>query len=524
MPRDSKKHSKKIERSSSLYDEYQHIEKTLWEAADKLRSNMDAAEYKHVVLGLIFLKYVSDSFNRVYEKLQREKFADPEHIDEYRAVNVFWVPKDARWETLQKRAKEHEVIGQLIDQSMDAIERDNPKLRGVLPRNYARPELDKQRLGELIDLISGISFGKSREQGLDLLGRVYEYFIGMFADAEGKKGGQFYTPRCIVRLLVEMIEPFEGRVFDPCCGSGGMFIQSKEFVEAHQGRFDAISVYGQESNPTTWRLCKMNLAIRGIEGDVRRGDSFTNDQHMDLKADFILANPPFNDSDWRGEQLREDIRWVYGIPPIRNANYAWIQHFIYHLTPHGIAGFVMANGSLSSTQSGEDDIRKAIVDADIVDCIVSLPNQLFYNTTISACLWFIARNKSNKKYSDRKNKILFIDARKLGTMIDRRRKELTTEDISKISRCYHSWRGLNHFDYQDINGFCKSSSTTDIQQNDYVLTPGRYVGFMENGLDEDLFEKQMSQLTLDLSTSLQESNKLDTEIKKYLESLGWKID
>jgi len=392
--------SVQLKRNDSSNDEYKELEKTLWEAADKLRSNMDAAEYKHVVLGLIFLKYVSDSFNRVYEKLQQEEFADPEHPDEYRAENVFWLPKEARWDNLQKRAKEHEVIGQLIDQSMDAIERDNPKLRGVLPRNYARPELDKQRLGELIDLISGISFGKSREQGLDLLGRVYEYFIGEFADAEGKKGGQFYTPRCIVRLLVEMIEPFEGRVFDPCCGSGGMFIQSKAFVDSHQGRFDAISVYGQESNPTTWRLCKMNLAIRGIEGDIRRGDSFTNDLHKDLKADFILANPPFNDSDWRGDQLREDVRWQYGIPPSSNANFAWIQHFIHHLAPHGVAGFVMANGSLSSIHSREGEIRKAIVEADLVDCIIALPTKLFYNTGISASLWFFTRNKSARELSE----------------------------------------------------------------------------------------------------------------------------
>jgi len=505
---------------SHQQDENKELEKTLWEAADKLRSNMDAAEYKHVVLGLIFLKYVSDSFNRVYEKIKNEPYADPEDKDEYRRFSVFWVPKDARWETLQKRAKEHEVIGQLIDQSMDAIERDNPKLRGVLPRNYARPDLDKQRLGELIDLISGISFGKSREQGLDLLGRVYEYFIGEFADAEGKKGGQFYTPRCIVRLLVEMIEPFEGRVFDPCCGSGGMFIQSKEFVEAHQGRFDAISVYGQESNPTTWRLCKMNLAIRGIEGDIRREDSFTNDLHKDLKADFILANPPFNDSDWRGDQLRDDVRWQYGIPPVSNANYAWIQHFIYHLAPHGNAGFVLANGSLSSMQSGEGEIRKAIVEADLVDCIVALPTNLFYNTMIPACLWFIARDKSNNKFRDRKYETLFIDARNMGTMIDRRHRELTIEDIQKISDTYHAWRGESEIEYKNVEGYCKSTTIEYIKEHSHILTPGRYVGVEEKDEDDEPYEEIIERLTMNISALFQKSRTLEEEIRKNLEELG----
>ena len=504
-------------------NEYRELEKTLWEAADKLRSNMDAAEYKHVVLGLIFLKYVTDSFNRVYDKLQKEEFADPEHPDEYRAENVFWVPKDARWEVLQKRAKEHEVIGQLIDQSMDAIERDNPKLRGVLPRNYARPELDKQRLGELIDLMSSIGFGKSREQGLDLLGRVYEYFIGEFADAEGKKGGQFYTPRCIVRLLVDMIEPFEGRVFDPCCGSGGMFIQSKAFVEAHQGRVDAISVYGQESNHTTWRLCKMNLAIRGIEGDIRREDSFINDLHKDLKADFILANPPFNDSDWRGDQLRDDVRWQYGIPPASNANYAWIQHFIYHLAPHGVAGFVMANGSLSSQQSGEGEIRKVIIEADLVDCIVALPSQLFYNTMIPACLWFIARDKGNNKFRDRKGETLFIDARNMGTMIDRRHRELTLKDIQKISETYHSWRGEFEAEYVDVEGYCKSAKLDEIRGQNSILTPGRYVGIEQNDEDDEPYEEKIERLTTELSELFLKSRTLEEEIKKNLEGIGIEI-
>jgi len=428
---------------------------------------------------------------------------------------------DARWETLQKRAKEHEVIGQLIDQAMDAIERDNPKLQGVLPRNYARPDLDKQRLGELMDLISGIGFGESREQGLDLLGRVYEYFIGMFADAEGKNAGQFYTPRCIVRLLVEMIEPFEGRVFDPCCGSGGMFVQSKAFVEAHQGRLDDISIYGQESNPTTWRLCKMNLAIRGIEGDIRMGDSFTNDLHKDLKADFILANPPFNMSDWRGEQLREDARWRYGVPPVGNANYAWIQHFIYHLAPHGVAGFVMANGSLSSQSSGEGEIRKAIIEDDLVDCIIALPTQLFYNTMIPACLWFIARDKANNKFRDRRGETLFIDARGMGSMIDRRHKVLTDEDIKRISDTYHAWRGELETEYVDVEGYCKAAKLEEIREQNYILTPGRYVGIAQNNEeDQEPYEETIERLTTELAELFQKSRILEGEIKKNLEEIG----
>jgi len=495
---------------------YVELEKRLWEAADKLRSNMDAAEYKHVVLGLIFLKYVSDSFNRLYERLQEVEYADPEDPDEYRAENVFWVPPEARWSTLQKRAKEHEVIGQLVDQAMAAIERDNPKLRGVLPRDYARPALDKQRLGELIDLISGVGFGQSVEEGLDLLGRVYEYFIGQFADAEGKKGGQFYTPRCIVRLLVEMIEPFEGRVFDPCCGSGGMFVQSREFVENHQGLVERVSVYGQESNRTTWRLCMMNLAIRGIEGDIRWGDSFTDDQHKDLKADFVLANPPFNDSDWRGEQLKEDARWKYGIPPTSNANYAWIQHFIHHLAPHGVAGFVMANGSLSSTQRGEGEIRQAIVEDDLVDCIVALPSQLFYNTMIPACLWFIARDKKNNKFRDRSGETLFIDARNMGEMIDRRHRELTQEDIQQIANTYHSWRGETDTAYEDVEGFCKSATIEEIREHNHILTPGRYVGIEEEDEDIEPFEEKMERLSSEINELFEKSVELQNKIQDML--------
>jgi type I restriction enzyme M protein len=415
----------------------------LWQTADKLRNNMDAAEYKHVVLGLIFLKYISDAFEEIRTTLQKDSknHADPEDIDEYRSRNIFWVPPESRWSYLQKNAKQP-TIGKLIDNAMDAIERDNPTLKGVLPQNYARPALDKQRLGELIDVIGTIGLGDKENRSRDILGRVYEYFLGEFADAEGKKGGQFYTPRCIVQLLVEMLEPYKGRVFDPCCGSGGMFVQSEKFAEAHGGRIGDISVYGQESNQTTWRLCKMNLAIRGIDANIKWNNegSFLNDAHQDLKADFVIANPPFNDSDWKGEMLRDDLRWKYGTPPAGNANFAWVQHFIHHLSPTGTAGFVLANGSMSSNTSGEGEIRKAIVEADIVDCMVALPSQLFYNTMIPACLWFISRDKKNNKYRDRPGEVLFIDARNLGVMIDRRHRDLAETDIAKISGTYHAWR------------------------------------------------------------------------------------
>ncbi len=414
------------------------FEQKLWQAADKMRNNMDAAEYKHVVLGLIFLKYISDAFYDVYNELKSDKegLSDPEDIDEYRMRNAFWVPKEARWEYLQKNAKKSE-IGKLIDDAMDEIEKDNPSLKGVLPKNYARPTLDKQRLGEMIDLIGTIGLGDKESRAKDILGRVYEYFLGQFADAEGKKGGQFYTPRSIVKILVEMLEPYKGRVFDPCCGSGGMFVQSENFVKAHQGRIDDIHIFGQESNQTTWRLCKMNLAIRGIDENVQWGDAFHNDLHKDLKADFVLANPPFNDSDWKGELLREDARWRFGVPPVGNANFAWVQHFIYHLSPTGIAGFVLANGSMSSNTSGEGEIRKRIVEADLVDCMVALPSQLFYNTMIPACLWFTARDKENHKFRDRRREVLFIDARKMGVMVDRRHRgayrRRDTKDCLRLS-------------------------------------------------------------------------------------------
>jgi len=502
---------------------YTNLEQKLWAAADKLRNNMDAAEYKHVVLGLIFLKYISDAFTQKYEQLKLEikDGADPEDPDEYRGENIFWVPKEARWKYLQDNAKRPE-IGNLIDKAMDAIERDNNQLKGILPKDYGREGLDKQRIGELIDLISNIGLGDSESKSKDLLGQVYEYFLGQFADAEGKKGGQFYTARCIVKLLVEMIEPYKGRVYDPCCGSGGMFVQSEKFVLAHQGKVRDISIYGQESNQTTWRLCNMNLAIRGIEGNIKWGNSFSNDLHKDLKADYILANPPFNDSDWGGENLKEDIRWKYGIPPSGNANFAWVQHFIYHLAPTGIAGFVLANGSMSSNTAGEGIIRKNIIEDDLVDCMISLPPQLFYNTSIPVCLWFLARNKGNGRFKDRAGKTLFIDARNMGEMIDRRHRVLTNEEINKIASTYHAYRG-EVGEYKDIPGFCKEATLGDIKGNDYILTPGRYVGFEEIEEDFEVFEEKMKKLTKELSGSFEESRKLEEEIKKNLKSIEFDL-
>jgi len=499
------------------------LEQSLWAAADKLRNSMDAAEYKHVVLGLIFLKYISDAFNQKYQQLKLEikEGADPEDPDEYRGYSIFWVPKEARWEYLRNNAKRPE-IGNLIDYAMEAIERDNPQLKGILPKNYGREGLDKKRVGELIDLISGIGLGDSEGKSKDLLGRVYEYFLGQFADAEGKKGGQFYTARCVVKLLVEMIEPYKGRVYDPCCGSGGMFVQSENFVTAHSGKTRDISIYGQESNQTTWRLCNMNLAIRGIEGNIKWGNSFSNDLNKDLKADYILANPPFNDSDWGGENLREDIRWKYGIPPAGNANFAWVQHFIYHLYPNGIAGFVLANGSMSSNTAGEGKIRENIIEDDLVDCMISLPPQLFYNTSIPVCLWFISRNKKNGKFKDRTGRTLFIDARNMGNMIDRRHRVLTDEEINKIASTYHAYRGENG-EYKDVPGFCKEATLEDIRENDYILTPGRYVGFEEVEEDFEVFEEKMKKLTKELSESFEESRKLEEEVRKNLKGIGFDL-
>ncbi|MEQ9379890.1 MAG: class I SAM-dependent DNA methyltransferase [Pirellulales bacterium] len=517
-----KKATKKTSNGATL-----GFEATLWAAADKLRNNMDAAEYKHVVLGLIFLKYISDAFEEMHAKLEAGEGefegADPEDPDEYRASSVFWVPTEARWAALQGKAKQPD-IGKLIDQAMVAIERDNKSLKGVLPKDYARPALDKQQLGELIDLVGTIGLGDAESRSKDILGRVYEYFLSQFASAEGKKGGQFYTPRCVVRILVEMLAPYKGRVFDPCCGSGGMFVQSEKFVEAHGGRLGDISIYGQESNPTTWRLAAMNLAIRGIETNLgaEHADSFHRDQHKDLKADYILANPPFNSSDWGGDRLREDARWKYGTPPVGNANYAWVQHFIHHLAPKGLAGFVLANGSMSSNQSGEGDIRRTIIEADLVDCMVALPGQLFYSTQIPACLWFLARSKKNGRFRDRRGETLFIDARKLGYLIDRVHRDMTDEDVARIAGTYHAWRGDEEAgDYEDVPGFCKSSTLAEIESHGFVLTPGRYVGAEELEEDDEPFDEKMQRLVTTLNEQFDESARLESQIRENLRSLGF---
>jgi type I restriction enzyme M protein len=497
------------------------FEQKLWQAADKLRGHMDASEYKHVVLGLIFLKYISDAFQERYEALKKEPHADPEDRDEYTAENVFWVPKDARWPKLQAHAK-LTTIGKLVDDAMESIEKSNPSLKGVLPKDYNRPTLDKHRLGELIDLIADIVLGDAENRSKDILGRVYEYFLGQFASAEGKKGGEFYTPRCVVKLLVEMIEPYKGRVYDPCCGSSGMFVQSEKFIREHGGRLGDISIYGQESNPTTWRLAKMNLALRGIDANIgpHNADAFYNDLHKDLKADFILANPPFNMSDWGGERLESDVRWRYGRPPFGNANFAWVQHMIHHLAPAGIAGFVLANGSMSSNVSGEGEIRQKIVEADLVDCMIALPSGLFYGTAIPACLWFLARNKSIGKFRDRGGNTLFIDARKMGYMVDRVHRALSDEEITRIARTYHSWRGeKDSGKYQDVPGFCKSATAEEITSNSYILTPGRYVGAEAQEQDGEPFEQKMTRLAAILESQFHESERLEETIRANLKSL-----
>ena len=496
-----------------MTDNNSHLEKQLWKAADKLRNNMDAAEYKHVVLGLIFLKYISDKFQKVYDEISSEEYADPEDPAEYEAKNAFWVSKSARFSEIQNQAKLPE-IGKIIDNAMDLIESDNPSLKGVLPKNYNRPALDKRRLGELVDLIGSITMHGNN--GLDMLGRVYEYFLGQFADAEGKKGGEFYTPESIVKTLVYMLRPYKGRVYDPCCGSGGMFVQSEKFIDEHSGRIGDIYVYGQESNPTTWKLSVMNLAIRGIEANIKLGDSFHEDAHKDLKADYIIANPPFNISDWGGEHLTDDVRWDYGVPPTGNANYAWIQHMLYHLAPNGIMGTVLANGSMSSNTSSEGEIRRKLVEKDLVDCMVALPSQLFFNTMIPACLWFLRRGKKV-----RKGEVLFIDARNMGEMISRRNRALTDEEILRIADTYHAWRGEktenpDYGAYSDVAGFCKSATLSEIEKQGFVLTPGRYVGIP--------FEDKIEELTLQLSEQMIEGQKLDEEIKKNLESIGFKVD
>jgi type I restriction enzyme M protein len=509
------------------------FEAKLWLAADKLRNNMDAAEYKHVVLGLIFLKYISDTFEEHRAKLLAGEGdyagANPEDPDEYKAENVFWVPADARWSHLQANAKQP-TIGKTVDDAMVAIERDNPRLKGVLPKDYARPALDKHRLGELIDLIGTISLtaaseGEKTHRSVDLLGRVYEYFLTRFASAEGKNGGQFYTPSCVVRCLVEMLAPYKGRIYDPACGSGGMFVQSEKFVESHGGKIGDISVYGQESNATTRRLAIMNLAIRGIEADIGKehADTFRNVQHPDLRADYVLANPPFNDSDWFRKD--DDVRWQFGVPPKGNANFAWVQHFIHHLAPQGMAGFVLANGSMSSNQSGEGEIRKTIIEADLVDCMVALPGQLFYSTQIPVCLWFIAKNKNadaKRGFRDRREQTLFIDARKMGTLIDRVHRELTDADLEKITSTYHAWRGdKGAGQYEDIPGFCKSATNAEIAAHGHVLTPGRYVGAEEVEDDGEPFEEKMTRLVAELQAQFVESAKLEQTIKENLRGLGY---
>jgi type I restriction enzyme M protein len=494
----------------------------MWLAADELRGQVDAAEYKHVVLGLVFLKYISDAFEEHHSELLKTYPDEVESRDSYRMANVFWVPKEARWSNLQANAKQP-TIGKIVDDAMDAIERDNLSLKGVLPKDYARASLDKVVLGRLIDLVGTIGLGDKENRSKDILGRVYEYFLGQFASAEGKKGGEFYTPRCVVRLLVEMIEPFKGRVYDPCCGSSGMFVQSEEFIKEHGGDLDDISILGQESNPTTWKLAKMNLAIRGISADLgtHNADTFRNDLHKDLKADFILANPPFNMSTWGGEGLRDDVRWKFGAPPVRNANYAWIEHMIHHLAPNGVAGFVMANGSMSSQTSGEGDIRKAIVQADLVDCMIALPGQLFYGSMIPACLWFLARNKATGKLRDRRGQTLFIDTRKMGHLIDRRHRELLDEEIAQVAKTYHAWRGEKGAgEYADMAGFCKSVTLKEVESRGFVLTPGRYVGAGEAKDDGEPYPEKMARLTKTLEEQFTESDRLQASIQAALKGLG----
>ena len=505
------------------------IEEKLWQAADKLRGSMDPGEYKHVVLGLIFLKYISDAFEEKFAELSVEDGADPEDRDEYEAANVFWVPKKARWAGLQKAAKQA-TIGVLVDQAMEAIEMENPTLKGTLPKEYARPALDKQRLGEIIDLMSSVALLDREHRTKDILGRVYEYFLAKFAAAEGRLGGDFYTPQSVVRVLVEMLEPTSGRVYDPCCGSGGMFVQSEKFLEAHGGKPGDISVFGQEWNPTTWRLAKMNLAIRGIEANLgpEWANTFHNDLHTGLKATFAMANPPFNVSDWGGERLLQDVRWKdYGAPPPGNANFAWIQHIVHHLAPAGMAGIVLANGSMSSQQSNEGVIRKNLVEGDLVDCMVALPGQLFYATQIPVCLWLLARDKKNglggrgKKMRDRRRQTLFIDARKLGTMVDRVHRELSEADIERIASTYHRWRGSHAGKYEDVSGFCKSATTEEIHAHDYVLTAGRYVAAEAEEEDDEPFDVKMTRMASEMEQQFIEGAKLEKAIRRSLRGLGF---
>ncbi len=506
------------------------FEAELFKAADKLRGNMEPSDYKHVALGLIFLKYISDAFEARHAELLKEDAAAAEDKDEYLADNIFWVPKEARWSHLRANAKQSS-IGTMVDDAMRAIEKDNESLKGVLPKDYARPALNKVMLGELIDLISGIALNEGKDKSKDVLGRVYEYFLGQFAGAEGKRGGEFYTPRSVVRTLVEMLEPYNGRVYDPCCGSGGMFVQSEKFVAEHGGRIGDIAIYGQESNYTTWRLAKMNLAVRGIDSNIKWNNegSFHKDELRDLKADFILANPPFNISDWGGERLREDVRWVFGAPPVGNANYAWLQHIVHHLAPHGFAGVVLANGSMSTQQGGEGEIRKAMIEANVVDCMVALPGQLFYSTQIPACLWILSKDRSNglvknTKLRDRRGEVLFIDAKKLGILVDKTRRELTEEEISRVATTYQAWRGeIAAGEYVDVPGFCKNAHIEDIRNHGYVLTPGRYVGAELESDDDEAFEEKMRRLTARLGEQMVCGAEFDEVIREKLEILGYVI-
>jgi type I restriction enzyme M protein len=495
------------------------IEQLLWQSADKLRKNIDAAEYKHYVLGLLFLKYVADAFEELHTKILNKEgefaYDDPEDKLVYSSKYVFFVPTNARWSYLVSRAK-LPTIGEDIDSAMDLIEKENPKLRGVLPKQFGKPQLDKMILGELIDVINNIKIGDEAARKKDLLGVVYEYFLGQFALAEGRKGGQFYTPRSVVQLLIEMLQPTKGKVYDPCCGSGGMFVMSEKFVQQHQGRIDDITIYGQESNQTTWRLAVMNLAIRGIDSEQVKWNnegSFLKDAHPDLKADYIIANPPFNISEWSGELLRNDGRWKYGAPPVGNANYGWLQHMLYHLSPTGKAGVVLSKGALTTKQSGEYEIRKAMLEDGVIDCIVNMPTKLFLNTQIPACLWFLNRGKNRQ----RKGEVLFIDARNLGFLVNRRTREFSNEDIAQISETYHHW--LNSRDaYNDIPGFCKSCSLEEIKEMDYVLTPGRYIGLPDDE-DDFNFTERFVKLQSDLEQQMLEEVELNERIKVNLTKL-----
>ncbi len=498
-----------------------NIEADLFKAADTLRGNMDPSEYKHVVLGLIFLRHISHTFEAKHAKLLADSKKRAEDRDEYLAENIFWVPKRARWSLLRDKAREPN-IGELIDTAMRAIERENKSLKGVLPKDYSRPNLRSQMLGSLIDQVTNIELTTESNGSEDVLGRVYEYFLAKFANTDG---GEYYTPRTVVRLLVEMLEPFKGRVYDPCCGSGGMFVQSEQFVEEHGGHKKDIAIYGQESNRTTWRLAKMNLAVRGIEADIdwNNEGSFHKDAHPDLKSDYILANPPFNDSDWGGERLKDDPRWTFGTPPTGNSNYAWLQHIHYHLRPKkGMAGIVLANGSMSTSATAEVAIREGMVNKDVVDCMVALPGQLFHSTQIPVCLWFLARNKNPKDWRDRRGQTLFIDAREMGEMVTRNRKELSDKEIAKISRTYHAWRGEEKDGtYEDEPGFCKSADLDEIRHHDFVLTPGRYVGMAPAEEDDEPFEDKMRRLSTQLREQQTEARKLDEAIRRNLKSLGF---